>query len=75
MKSGKAGAAAGVVLWVAAFLIGVSSASDDSAGELLVAIPEQFDAGTVLEGKIIEATAIIQNVGNTQVEITNVRTS
>ena len=75
MKSGKVGAAAGVVLWVAAFLIGVSFASDDSAGELLIAIPAQFDAGTVLEGKIIEATATIQNVGNAQVEITNVQTS
>jgi hypothetical protein len=75
MRSGKARAAVGIVLWVAAFLIGVSFASDDSAGELLIAIPAQFDAGTVLEGKIIEATAIIQNVGNAQVEITNVQTS
>ena len=75
MKSGKARAKAIIVLWVAALLTGVSSASDDSAGELLIAIPAQFDAGTVLEGKIVEATAIIQNVGNAQVEITNVRTS
>jgi hypothetical protein len=75
MKSGKARAAAGVVLWVAAFLTGVSYASDDSAGELLIAIPAQFDAGTVLEGKKIEATTTIQNVGNAQVEITNVRTN
>ena len=75
MKSGKARAAAGVILWIVVFLTGVSFASDDSAGELLIAIPAQYDAGTVLEGKIIEATAIIQNVGNTQVEITNVRTS
>ena len=75
MRSGKARVASGVVLWVAAFLIGVSFASDDSAGELLIAIPAQFDTGTVLEGKIIEAIAIIQNVGNAQVEITNVQTS
>ena len=75
MKSGKARMAAGGILWIAVFLIGVSFASDDSAGELLIAIPAQFDAGTVLEGKIIEATAIIQNVGNAQVEITNVQTS
>jgi len=75
MKSGKTRMAAGGILWIAVFLIGVSFASDDSAGELLIAIPAQFDAGTVLEGKIIEATAIIQNVGNAPVEITNVQTS
>ena len=75
MRSGKTRAAAVGILWMAAFLIGASLASDDPAGELLVAIPAQFDAGTVLEGKVIEATAIIQNVGNAQVEITNVRTS
>jgi len=75
MKSGKARAAAGGILWIAVFLIGVSFASDDSAGELLIAIPAQFDAGTVLEGEVIEATTTIQNVGNAPVEITNVRTS
>jgi len=75
MRSGKAMVAAVGILWIAAFLTGVSFASDDSAGELLVAIPAQFDAGTVLEGEIIEATTVIQNVGNAQIEITNVRTS
>ena len=75
MRRGKARVAAVGILWIAAFLTGVSFASDDSAGELLIAIPAQFDTGTVLEGKIIEAIAIIQNVGNAQVEITNVRTS
>ena len=75
MKSGKARVAAGGILWIAVFLIGVSFASDDSAGEVLIAIPAQFDAGTVLEGKKIEATTTIQNVGNAQVEITNVQTS
>ena len=75
MKSGKARMAAGGILWIAAFLIGVSFASDDSAEELLIAIPAQLDAGTVLEGKKIEATTTIQNVGNAQVEITNVLTN
>ena len=74
MKTEKARAAAGVILWIVVFLIGVSFASDESVGELLVAIPAQYDAGTVLEGKIIEATATIQNVGNAQVDITNVQT-
>jgi hypothetical protein len=75
MKIGKTSMAAGGILWIAAFLIGVSFASDDSAGERLIAMPAQFDAGTVLEGKKIEATTTIQNVGNAQVEITNVQTS
>jgi len=75
MRSGKTRMAAGCILWMAAFLIGLSFASDDSAGELLIAIPAQFDAGTVLEGKVIEATTTIQNVGSARVEITNVQTS
>ena len=75
MKGGKAKVAAIGILWIAALLIGVSFASDDSAGERLIAMPAQFDAGTVLEGKKIEATTTIQNVGNAQVEITNVQTS
>ena len=75
MKSGKTRVAAGGILWIAAFLIGASFASDDSAGEILVAIPAQFDAGTVLEGKKIEVTTTIQNAGNAQVEITNIQTS
>ena len=75
MKGRKARVVAGGILWMAAFLIGASLASDDPAGELLVAIPAQFDAGTVLEGTVIEATTTIQNVGNAQVEITNVQTS
>jgi len=75
MKCGKAIVAAGSILWIAAFVAGLSLASDDSAGEILKATPEQFDAGTVTEGKKVEVTSIIQNVGKTQVEITNVRTS
>jgi hypothetical protein len=75
MKGRKARVATGGILWIAAFLTGVSFASDESAREFLIAIPAQYDAGTVLEGKIIEATTTIQNVGSTQIEITNVRTS
>jgi hypothetical protein len=73
MKSGKAIGAA--VLWMLALMIGPSFAYDSSAGEFLKATPEQFNAGTVSEGKKVEVTSIIQNVGKTQVEITNVRTS
>ena len=75
MERGKAIVAAGSVLWVATLMIGLSLASDDSAGEFLKAIPAQFDAGKVAEGKKVEIMSIIQNVGKTQVEITNVRTS
>ncbi len=75
MKSGKAMLAAGGILWIATIVVGLSLASDDSAGEALKATPDQFDAGKVPEGKKVEVTSIIQNVGKTQVEITNVRTS
>jgi len=75
MKSGEAMLAAGSILWIAALMIGMSLASGDSAGEVLKATPDQFDAGTVAEGKKVEVTSIIQNVGKTQVEITNVRTN
>lgn len=75
MKAGKAMLASGSILWIATLMIGLSLASDDSAGEVLKATPDQFDAGTVAEGKKVEVTSIIQNVGKAQVEITNVRTS
>ena len=75
MERGKAIVAAGSILWIAALMIGLSLASNDSAGEFLKATPEQFDAGTVAEGKKVEVTSMIQNVGKTQIEITNVRTS
>ena len=75
MKCRKAMLAAGSILWIATVMIGLSLASDDSAGEVLKATPDQFDAGTVAEGKKVEVTSTIQNVGKTQVEITNVRTS
>ena len=75
MKRGKAMLAAGSILWIATLMVGLSVASDDSAGEALKATPDHFDAGTVPEGKKVEVTSIIQNVGKTQVEITNVRTS
>ena len=75
MKCRRAMLAAGSILWIATVMIGLSLASDDSAGEVLKATPDQFDAGTIAEGKKLEVTSIIQNVGKTQVEIANVRTS
>jgi hypothetical protein len=75
MKFLKAMAAAAGILWLATLTTGLSFASEDSAGEFLKATPEQFDAGKVAEGNKVEVTSIIQNVGKTRVEITNVRTS
>jgi hypothetical protein len=75
MKSRKAVVATSSILWIATLMIGLSLASDDSHGEILIATPGQFEAGTVTEGKKVEVTTTIQNTGNTQVEITNVRTS
>ena len=75
MKCKKAMWTAGDILWIATMMIGLALASDDSTGEFLKATPDQFDAGTVAEGKKVEVTATVQNVGTTPVEITNVRTS
>jgi hypothetical protein len=75
MKFGKVMAAVGSILCIGMLLVGLSLANDDSTGEILISTPEQFDAGTVAEGKTIEVTTSIQNVGTSPVEITNVRTS
>jgi hypothetical protein len=75
MKCEKVMVLAGTTLWIATMMIGLSLASDDPTGEVLKATPEQFDAGIVAEGKKVEVTTILENVGKTQVEITNVRTS
>ena len=66
---------AACILGLATLMIGLSPASDNSTAELLKATPGQFDAGTVAEGKDVEVTTTIQNVGTARVEITNVRTS
>jgi hypothetical protein len=67
--------AASRILGIGMLFVGLSLAYDNSTGESLVSTPEQFDAGTVAEGKTIEVTTSIQNVGKAPVEITNVRTS
>jgi hypothetical protein len=75
MKCGKATVAAGSVVWIGTLIIGLSLAYGNSTGEILKATPEQIDVGTVAEGKTIEVTTSIQNIGSAPVEITNVRTS
>jgi len=75
MRFGRVAVPAGTILCIGMLLVGLSLANDNSTGEILISTPEQFDAGTVAEGKTIEVTTSIQNVGNAPVEITNVRTS
>ena len=75
MKFAKASATTCGILWMLAISIGLSLAGDNSTGAILKSTPDQLDAGKVAEGKVVEATATIQNLGNSPVEITNVRTS
>jgi spore coat polysaccharide biosynthesis predicted glycosyltransferase SpsG len=76
MKGGKALImAASGCLWLAVLISGQPLISAASDNEVLKATPAQFDAGKILEGKKVEVTATIQNLGKTKVEISNVRTS
>jgi hypothetical protein len=75
MKFGRVKVAVGSIIYIGMLLAGLSLANDNSTGEILISTPEQFDAGTVAEGKTIEVTTSVQNMGNSPVEITNVRTS
>jgi len=75
MKSGKATVAGSSLFGLAVLLIALSLAHGSESGELLKATPDRFDAGTVAEGKTVEVTASVQNIGSVPVEITNVRTS
>jgi hypothetical protein len=75
MKCEKTTMAARSAVWVCALIVGLSFAYSNANAESLKATPEQFDFGTVAEGEAAVVTTIIQNVGSTPVEITNVRTS
>jgi hypothetical protein len=75
MKYHKTKMAARSAVWVCALIVGLSFAYSNANGESLKATPEQFDFGTVPEGTPAAVTTIVQNVGDTPVEITNVRTS
>jgi hypothetical protein len=57
------------------FLAGFIMAYGGDTGEVLKITPAQFDFGTVDEGNAATATATVENIGGTRVEITNVRTS
>ena len=60
---------------VCALIFGLALAYGGSTGEVIKATPEQFDFGTIPEGDPAVTTAIIENVGDVTVEITNVRTT
>jgi hypothetical protein len=63
------------LVWMCLFIIGLSSVRGNESGEILKATPDHFDFGTIDEGQPAAVTAVIQNVGNAPVEITNVKTS
>jgi hypothetical protein len=62
-------------IWVCAFVVGLSFAYGNPGEAFLKATPEQFDFGTIAEGETAAVTSVIQNIGKTRVEISNVRTS
>jgi hypothetical protein len=53
----------------------LSGVHGEETGKILKITPEQFDFGTVDEGKAAVATATVENIGGTKIEITNVRTN
>jgi hypothetical protein len=65
-----------VSVFVLLILIGscVPASAQDAATALKIT-PEQFDFGTVDEGKTATTTAVVQNTGGAAIEIVNVRTS
>jgi hypothetical protein len=75
MKCGKTTMAARGFLWICALVVGLSFAYGNASGAVLTATPDHYEFGTVAEGENAVVTAVIQNTGTTQVEITNVRTS
>jgi len=75
MKGRNASRTAIHLVWICLFIIGLSSARGNEKEEILKATPDHFDFGTIDEGQPAAVTAVIQNVGSTPVEITNVKTS
>ena len=56
-------------------ILGMSMAYGNQSAAVLKATPDFHDFGTIDEGQPAAITVVIQNIGNTPVEITNVRTS
>jgi hypothetical protein len=62
-------------LCICAFVVGLTLAYGDASEAALKATPDQYDFGTITEEQNAVVTTVIQNIGKTPVEITNVRTS
>jgi hypothetical protein len=75
MNGRKATFLAGSFVWICALVMGLTFAHGETTGEILKATPNQVELGTVAEGEKAVATAVVENIGDTPVEITNVRTS
>jgi hypothetical protein len=54
---------------------GLFFAYGQEAGAILKIMPEQFDFGTVDEGKAAAVTAVVHNTGRMRIDITSVRTN
>ena len=74
-KNGKAAMAIKALTWTCVLIFGLALAYGTSTVEVLKATPEQVDFGTIPEGEPAVATASIENVSDSPVEITNVRTT
>jgi hypothetical protein len=75
MKLKKSSMSAWITVCACGFIMGLSFVFGVSSGEVLKATPDHFDFGSIPEGEPAIAVASIENVSNTPVEITNVRTS
>jgi hypothetical protein len=75
MNHGKAGTAIKAITSTCFLIFGFALAYGGSTGEILKATPEQLDFGAIPEGEPAIAAAVVENVGDSPVEITNVRTT
>jgi hypothetical protein len=75
MKRGKSRTAIRAITSTCFLIFGFALAHGGSTGEILKATPEQLDFGAIPEGEPAVATAFVENVGDSPVEITNVRTT
>jgi hypothetical protein len=57
------------------FIFGPSLVHGMESGEILKATPDHYDFGTIDEGQPAAVTTVVQNVGSSPIEITNVKTS
>jgi hypothetical protein len=64
-----------VAAWMGVALVSLFLSQGVSAEEVLKATPNHVEFGTIHEGENAVATVEIENIGDAQVEITNVRTS